>query len=553
VTVSASSSSSASRPEALRVDLAAAGLLAPLAAAFLAGRDLDLLAPLGFVPPGQLPPLKAASAAPARRPLAEALAFTNRAYGHPEADRLAARLADPATRVVVSGQQPGLLGGPLYTLVKAVAAAQWAAALEAAGEPAVAVFWVATEDHDWQEVATATVPTPAGPRTFDLGPDPEPLVPVGMRTLGEGVEDVLCGLGEAMPGERYARWLDTLRRWYRPDARFGEAFCRLLAHLLGGRCPLLVDAMLPALKAAQRPVLARLVERRDAVEAALGRTDAAVAGRGYGLQVSPQPGVAPLFLIGRDGRRRIEWRDGGTFALRGLAGNGATPVAELRRTVDENPGAVSPGVRARPAVQDAVLGTALQVLGPGEASYMPQAAALYPVLEVEAPAVALRPQALVLEPHQVERLVQEGLTLADLLGDAAALERRLAEDAGGDVTEPVRRRVEEALDGLRGPVLALDPNLERPLEKTREQVTKSLELLGSRVVSAAARRDEVRRRRVEQLRDACLPLGRPQERVISSAHFPGKYGAAFAAGLWEQLELEPRRLQVVVPEGEEGS
>ncbi len=556
MTVTVSPPSPPTRPEALRLDLLAAGLLPPLAAAFLEGRDRDLLAPLSFVPPGELPALPPphSAAAAARRAVAQALALTNRACGHPEADRLAAKLADPATRVVVTGQQPGLLGGPLLTLVKAVAAVRWAAALEAAGEPAVAVFWMATEDHDWQEVAAAAVLAPDGPRAFDLGPDPEPLLPVGMRTLGAGVEEVLRAIGEAMPGERYAQWLATLRRWYRPDARFGEAFSRLLAHLLGARCPLLLDAMLPALKAAQRPFLARLVERRAEVETALGRSDAAVAGRGHPLQVSPQPGVSPLFLIGRDGRRRIEWLDeDGAWALRGAEGTegaGGAP-ADLLRTIAENPGAVSPGVRARPAVQDAVLGTSLQVLGPSELSYMPQAAALYPVLEIEAPAVALRPQALVLEPHQVERLLAEGLALGDLMGAEAALERRLAEGAGGDVTAPARRRIEEALGSLEGPVLALDPSLERPLEKTREQVGKSLETLAARAVTAAARRDEVRRRRVEQLRQACLPLGKLQERVVAAAHFAGKYGEAFTAALDEQLDLDPRRLAVVVP-GEEG-
>ncbi len=550
--MAAPSPSPSRRPAALRVELEAAGLLPPLPRAFLAGRDLDLLAPLKLARPGApppLPPRPTAAAAAARRALADTLAFANRAYGHPEADRLAARLADPATRVVVGGQQPGLFGGPLLTLTKAVALTRWAAALEAQGEPAVAVFWVASEDHDWQEVSRAAFPTPQGTRVFDLGPDPEPLQPVGMRTLGPEVASVLAALSEAIPGERYAAWLAALGRWYRPEARFGEAFCRLLAHLLGPRCPLLLDAMLPGLKEAQRPVLSRLVDRRVEVEAALARADAAIAERGHPLQVASRPGEAPFFLIGREGRRRVEWHGDG-FRLRGVPGADPLPVNELRRTIEENPGAVSPGVSARPIVQDAVLGTALQVLGPAELSYLTQSTGLYEVLEVEPPAVALRPQAVVLEPRQVERLEEEGLTLADLLGPPEALEGRLAEDAGGDVTADARRRIAEVLDDLRGPLLALDPDLERPYAKTREQVTKGLELLAARAVAAAARRNEVRQRRVEQLREAVFPGGKLQERVISSAHFPGKYGDAFAAALCEQLELDPETLQVVVPEAE---
>ncbi|HEV7516925.1 MAG TPA: bacillithiol biosynthesis BshC, partial [Thermoanaerobaculia bacterium] len=359
----------ASRPETLAVDLATLGLLPPLPAAYLAGRDLDLLAPLCFLAPGTLPAAPSGAAPAGRRGLAEALGVANRGYGHPAADELARRLADPATRVVVTGQQPGLFGGPLYTYSKMVAAARWAAALEAAGEPAVAVFWVATEDHDYAEVATAAFLTALGPRAFDLGPDPEPLVPVGMRTLGPEVTRMLAALAAAFPGELHAEWLATLGRWYRPDARFGEAFCRLFAHLLGPRCPLLLDAMHPALKAAERPLLKRLVERRHEIAAAAAARDAEIERRGYPLQVSPQRGASPLFLFHRGERRRIEWRGEDGFALRGREEGGGS-VAELLRTIDENPGVVSPGVLARPAVQDAVLGTCLQVLGPGEISYM---------------------------------------------------------------------------------------------------------------------------------------------------------------------------------------
>jgi bacillithiol biosynthesis cysteine-adding enzyme BshC len=543
VTANVSSSSVASRPEA-RVDLSAARLLPPLPEAWLAGRDLDLLDPLRFLPPGGLPATPALVGA--RRELAAELAVTNGSYGNQNAERLARRLADPATRIVVTGQQPGLFGGPLYSVSKAIAASRWAAALEAAGEPAVAVFWMATEDHDWAEVSSAVVLTPEGPRELSLGPDPEPLAPAGMRSLGPEIDNVLRQMVEAVPGDRYAEWLRTLARWYRPRARFGEAYSRLLAHLLGPHCPLILDSMLPSLKAAQRPWLRRLVERRETVEEVIATREGEIQGRGYPLQVTPQRGASPLFLLHRGQRRKISWRGPDCFVLRGNEDCFGGPE-DLLRIIDENPGVVSPGVLARPAVQDAVLGTCLQVLGPGELSYMAQAASVHEVLEVDPAWVSLRPQALVLESHQIDKLAEIGLTLADVLGDQHRLDRRLAERSGGDFVAPVRSRVEGALDELRAPALAADPNLERPFDKTREQILRALDLFSDKAVAAAARKNEVADRRVRQLRDTALPLGKPQERVVSSAHFQGKYGDRFAESFWEQMELDPAHLQVISP------
>ena len=575
-------------PDALRVDLAAEGLLPPMPRAFLGGSDLDLLAPLRFLPAARLPDMSAVAAAPGgaaaagrqRAQVAAELLAANRAYGHRNVEHACRRLADPATRVVVTGQQPGLFGGPLYTFAKMMAAARWVAAFEAAGEPAVAVFWVATEDHDYAEVANATVLTADGPRTFDLGPDRQPLMPVGMRALSPAVAEVLRAMGEALPGEGHAEWLRTLARWYRPEARIGEAFCRAAAAIMGTRCPLLLDAMLPALKSAERPWLARLIERRGPLAEALARQEAAVAGRGYELRVAPQQGASPLFLLRHGQRRRIEWRGAGGYALRGergergdnaagppdphasapggagaagsagssgSAGAGAGSVSELLRILDENPSVVTPGVLARPAIADAVLGSTLQLLGPGELSYMPQAAAVYPLLEIEAPWVALRPQTLVLDAGRAQRLEETGLTLAELLGERSRLDRSLAERAGGDFVAPVRDRLDAALQDLRGPALAADPTLERPLAKTREQVLRAIDLFADKAMPALARRDEVLSRRVEALRQICLPGGKLQERVVCTAYFRGKYGDRLAASFWEQLDLDPSRLSVILP------
>lgn len=557
----------ASPTAAETVDLLASGRLRGLAAAFLAGRDLDLLAPAHFLAPGALP-----SAAPALDPasvavraeLANAVAATNVSYGHPTAWQLAAKLADPACRVVVTGQQPGLLGGPLYALVKAVAAVRLCEQLEATGVPAVAVYWVATEDHDWAEATQVVVPTaannawPGGLARLDLGPDNEPLVPLGMRTFGPQLAPLLASLATAVPGERYGQWLGELAAFTRPDARFGEAFSRLLVRLLAERCPLLLDALHPALKLAERPHLERLVERRAELAALQTAADTAIEARGFPLQVSPQPGASPLFLLADGARRRILWRQDGNqdgnqdgFVLRGREEAGIRPLAELREILADNPSIVSPGVLARPAIQDAVLGTSILVLGPGELAYLPQVAPTYRVLAATAPAVALRPQALVLEAHQrghLAELAQElGLTLAEILDPAVDLARRVLAGSGGDFVTPARAAIRQRLSELSPAAAALDPTLERALDKTIDTVERALDAFAGRVAAAAARRGETRVGRAERLREVCLPSGVLQERVVTTAHFSGKYGESFVAALFEQLGDDPTKLALITP------
>jgi uncharacterized protein YllA (UPF0747 family) len=323
-----------------------------------------------------------------------------------------------------------------------------------------------------------------------------------------------------------------------------------MVELAGERCPLLLDALLPALKQAQRPHLRRLVERRREIEEALAAADDAIARRGHPHQVHPQRGVSPLFLFAHGERRRIAWAGDDQFQLRGEqrdGDGGPRPVGDLLAAIDDNPEIVSPGVLARPAVQDAVLGTSLFVLGPGEMSYLPQAAPVHRLLDVTPPAVALRPQVLVLETHQVEQLEDAGVSLADILGRREDLERRLAEASGADFTHEPRERLAALLDELGPPALELDANLERPFERTRDSVLGAFDTFAGKVRGAAARRDEVRTRRLDRLRETVLPGGKLQERVVASAHFPGKYGGRFAEAVAEQMELDGAILQVVTP------
>ena len=479
--------------------------------------------------------------------LAEEMERANTSYGHPRAAELAARLADPATVVIVAGQQAGLFGGPLFSLTKMIGVAKWAQELEQRGVPAVGVFWVATEDHDYREIARCVLG--AEPESLEAGDDEQPLMPVGMRTWGAGIERVLHRARELYPGEESEPALAALSSAFRADARVGEAFSRFMVWLLGERSPLLLDSMLPALKEAEKPWLRTLVERRVDVAEALGAAGRRVDEAGYKLQVRSSPEASPLFLLHGERRCRILWNGDAHFTLRGTEKSEAErrPVKELLEAIEENPSVVSPGVLARPVIQDAVLGSGLQLMGPGELAYMTQAAALYPVLGVDAPITSLRPQILVLESKQRRRLRQLDMTLEEALASEADLEDRLARRAGIEFLDDARQRLLAEVDDLGVRALAIDSQLERPLQKTRSQVENALNLFSQKVVASASRQDSTSRQRLEDVRSRCLPLGTPQERTLSTAHFALTYGRDFAASVWDQMALNSDRIQIIEP------
>ncbi len=538
------------RPLSLVSSETGTALLPPLPRALLTGEAASLLEPAKLLrfpetlgePRAELSSDRLAS----RREVAAALAEDNRRWGHPDADSLAQRLADPDCRVVVTGQQPGLFGGPLYALSKMIASVRWAEQIQHNGRPAVAVFWSATEDHDYREVTAVEVLCRGEPRRFGLGADPEPLRPVGERRVDEKMPALIEELRGVDDRLAWHRALDLAADCYSPGVTLGEGFARLMIALLGEKAPLILDARQPTLKRAQVPYLRRVVERRHEITEACAARDNAITSAGFSLQVIPQPDSSPLFVVEDGERRRVLWTDSDSWSLRGLEDQ--QPISTLLDRIADDPESVSPGVLCRPVVQDGVLGTDLLLLGPGELSYFTQVAPLYPWLEVEPPRVALRPQVAVLAPRHLawmHDLAVEGIDPEWLVASEAALERRLAQSHGEDLVGTCHQDLRQRFDEISAAVLALDGNLERPLAKTRQQIQRAMATLAGKVSAAAARQDEVRHRRIETVRESLLPGGRLQERRLNSLWLLGRFGAELAPAIAAQLGLEDDVLHIV--------
>ena len=188
----------------------------------------------------------------ARQPaeLARILAAQQELRGAPAASRAsAARLADPATRVVITGQQAGLFGGPLFTLLKALTAMKLAAKVEREQNvPVVPVFWIDAEDHDWPEVSSCTVlDTELMPSTIHLADlDGAGHLPIARLTLKADSAAAVDQLDAALPDSEFkAAIIDSLRKAYAPGVGMATAFGKWIEEVLGPHGLVVYDETIP--------------------------------------------------------------------------------------------------------------------------------------------------------------------------------------------------------------------------------------------------------------------------------------------------------------------
>ncbi|MEO0603513.1 MAG: bacillithiol biosynthesis BshC, partial [Myxococcota bacterium] len=219
------------------------------------------------------------------------------------------RLASAGTTCVVTGQQAGLFGGPLYTLYKAAGAIVDARALEAeTGVPCVPVFWLQSEDHDFDEIATCPVVGAdherhvlSVPHGGADGDDLERRRSVGVRTIPETIGEPLAQLDILM--RPLAHGPDTVRRLteaYAPGTTWTEAFARLVHDLFADHGLLVVDPTHPELRRAAAPVHARAHADADAIASAAGRWAAELQSAGFVAPIHVRPG-APLSFVHPEG------------------------------------------------------------------------------------------------------------------------------------------------------------------------------------------------------------------------------------------------------------
>jgi bacillithiol biosynthesis cysteine-adding enzyme BshC len=306
-----------------------------------------------------------------RREVAEILREENRAFGADESvlqnlDKLAAGAV-----AVVTGQQAGLFGGPAYTFYKAVTAIHWAEWLTEQGIPAMPVFWLATEDHDFAEVNHVDWPLHDGLTRLEYHPANAGVgEPVGGILSNEEISKLAAGAAANLTGPRATEVGSALVESYRAGETMGSAFGKLLARIFAGRGLILMDPRNAELHRLAAPVFVSAIEQAGPRTDELLARGKALDKAGYHAQVKAAAQSTLLFRT-LNGRREAVRRREEEFVAGGKTFSRDEALAALRDSPEE----FTANVLLRPVMQDALLPTAAYIGGAAEIAYFAQSIA----------------------------------------------------------------------------------------------------------------------------------------------------------------------------------
>src|SRR5467141_672103 len=379
-----------------------------------------------------------------RREVARILREQNAAFGASATAMGNLEKVERGAVAVVSGQQVGLFGGPAYAVYKALTAIRLAEELSEAGVPAVPIFWMATEDHDLDEVRHVTWFDSGKLTRFELPADSAAGRPVGQVRLGTSVEESVKKAVGLLSGPASETISQALEQSYTSGETYGSAFGKLFARLFAGQGLILLDPLDARLHRIAAPLYRKAIESRDELNEKLLQRGANLERAGYDVQVKVTAKSTLLFTM-RDGVRQPVAASNSHFK----SGDATWTRDEALRLVDASPETFSANALFRPVVQDYLLPTVAYLGGPAEIAYYAQSSVIYEHLLGRMPVVLPRAGFTILDAKAEKLLQKYGLCIENIWAGPQELRRKM-----GSVSVP--EALAQGFDREK-------PKMERPL------------------------------------------------------------------------------------------
>lgn len=462
-----------------------------------------------------------------RARVADVLEKQNQRWGASEAAMASIEMFRQGAVACISGQQVGVLGGPFYSVLKAVSALQMAEELSSQGVPAIPVFWLATEDHDLEEIASVTLPNGCELEKLTATDQTGSDTPVGRVALDERIE-AMVDRATAILGPGWVS--DALRESYRAGESYGSAFARLFTRILAGTGMVLVDPLDDELHAIAQPLFTAAAERAEELDQALIERGTALHKAGYHEQVRVTPESTLLFSL-EGNRRTVLHLAGDGFMLAAQR----VSRAEVLERIAAHPEQFSANVLLRPVVQDYLFPTAVYFGGPAEIAYFAQAGVVYEKLLGHTTPILPRLSATIINPAMSDLLLRYRLSFSDLFHGTEQVCELLASRslAPGlrDTLHRTRGSLKAHLEELRTELQKLDPTLVDSAARSERKMLYQLAKIGSKAARAELRKNDALSKDGRRVLTELFPHKELQERVLPGIYFLAQYGRGLIADL----------------------
>jgi bacillithiol synthase len=434
---------------------------------------------------------------------------------------------------LVTGQQVGLFGGPAFSLYKALSAVKMTEEARKLGLNCVPVFWLATEDHDLEEINNVRLLSAEnqleGVSTTSRGIEDAPVASIRFsEEIAQQVQRAQELLGESEATK-------LLAECYRPGESFGTAFAKLFARLFADFGVILLDGSDPALDAIAAPLYQEVIERAPQLNRLLLDRDGELQRAGYQQQVRITDSSTPLFVMQDGSRIPLHLSGPGIFT----AGKSELSSKELLDIAGSSPHSFSPNVLLRPLVQDYLLPTLAYVGGSAEVAYFAQVGALYETLLGRVTPILPRFSATVIEAKPQAVLEHYKLSFSDVLRGPDALREaigsRSLDESLQSSFDHANVAVERSMQAIQDALSRLDKTLVESAANAKSKMMHQLESLRSRAARAELRQSEVIERKARLLSNALYPDKTLQEREVGGISLIGRHGRELLGALLSHI------------------
>ncbi len=454
------------------------------------------------------------------------------------------------TLAVVTGQQLGILGGPMYTFYKIITAIKLSNHLNERYDEFnfVPVFWLEADDHDFNEVRSINIINNDNDikkieYKAEIDPD-DTKRSVGLIDIDDTIMDFFNQLKENLRDTEFKKpLLDTLKSIYSSGKTFKTSFVKLIHSLFDGYGLVILDPTDKPLKEKLKPVFRKEItdfrkhtEKLVFVSAKLEEV--------YNAQVKINP--VNLFFSTNDGRYSIEPVES-EFRLKRK--RKSFTKEELLELVENEPERFSPNVLLRPICQDYILPTAFYIAGPSEIAYFAQVTPLYDFYEIQTPIIYPRSSATLVEANINKTLEKYQLSVNGIFMGVDELKKNVVESLSKNNVDEIFTKtmndIEIAFDNLREKLFDLDKTIADNSKKYKSKISNTLNELRNKAEQAQNKKYEVTLRQLDRACNLLYPNGNLQEREINYTYFLNKYGKGFLQRIFSDLEIDRFEHQII--------